>query len=108
MNTLRSRALACAAVHFLVSVGIFWLAFSAGSGSGLSDSYHGDQGLGFFTFILVILQAPVALIQWLVGHFSSDGKTGLPAAALAVLAMLSSVAYGYVIARLVRSSRSSS
>ena len=107
MTTLRKRALTISVVHFFVSLGFAFLALSAGIGSGLSDSYHGDQGLGFFTFILVILQAPVAIIQWLVGHFSSDGKTGLPAGALAVLAMLSSLAYGYIIARFVRFNRSS-
>src|SRR5262249_1465995 len=52
--------------------------------------------------LLVILQAPVALIQWLAIHHSADG-TGLQAAALLLLAMPSSLVYGYAIASLLKS-----
>jgi hypothetical protein len=80
----------------------FWLLLPLGA-QGLSDVYHGDAGLGLFGFLLVVLQAPVALIQWLAIHASPDGKTGLQIPGIVLLAMPSSLIYGYVIAFLFRS-----
>jgi len=103
MSSIHTKAFVIAIVHYLLSFGIAFLAFAAAWGSALSDAYHGGAGLGLFGFLLVILQAPVALVQWLAIHASTDGKTGLQLPALVLLAMPSSLIYGYVIASLFRS-----
>ena len=103
MSSVHTKALVIAVVHYLLSFGVAFLTFAAAWGSALSDTYHGDAGLGLFGFLLVILQAPVAFVQWLVIHASADGKTGLQIPTLVLLAIPSSLIYGYVIAFLFRS-----
>jgi hypothetical protein len=98
-----TRAFVISIVHYLLSLGIASSAFTAAWGAAMSDAYHRDDNLGLFSFLLVILQAPVALIQWLVIHSSADGKTGLHIPAIVLLAMLSSLIYGYAVAFLFRS-----
>jgi len=102
MSSIHSKALVIAVVHYLLSFAVGFLAFAVAWGSALSDVYHGDAGLGLFALLLIVLQAPVALIQWLVIHASADGKTGLHIPGLVLLAMPSSLIYGYVIAFLFR------
>jgi hypothetical protein len=102
MTSVHKRAFVIGIIHYVASFGIGFLAFAIAWGTALSDSYHGDSGLGFLTFFLIVLQAPVALIQWLVAHFSADGKTGLQIPAIVLLAMPSSLIYGYGIAILFR------
>jgi hypothetical protein len=102
MSSIHTKAFVIAVVHYLLSFGVAFLAFAAAWGSGLSDAYHGDASLGLFGFLLVVLQAPVAFIQWLVIHASADGKTGMQIPAILLLAIPSSLIYGYAIAFLFR------
>ena len=97
MSSIHIQAFLIAIVHYLLSFCVAFLAFAVAWGWGQSDA-----GLGPYGFILVVLQAPVALIQWLVVHWSIDGKTGLEIPALALAAIPSSLIYGYVIALLFR------
>ena len=103
MSAIHTKAFVIALVHYFLSFGVAFLAFAAAWGSGLSDAYHGEGGLGLFGFVLVVLQAPVALIQWIAAHASADGKTGLQIPAILLLAIPSSLLYGYVLAWLFRS-----
>jgi hypothetical protein len=102
MRTIGGKAFIIAIVHYLLSFVVGFLVFAVAWGAALSDSYNGDNGLGFFAILLVVLQAPVALVQWLVVRVSADGKTGLPITTLVFLGMPSSLLYGYVIAFLSR------
>jgi hypothetical protein len=103
MRSFHTKAFLIGVVHYLLGFGVAFLAFAAAWGSGLSDTDHGDGGSGLFGFILLVLQAPVALVQWLAMRASADGKTGLQIPTLVLLAMPSSLLYGYVIAFLFRS-----
>jgi len=103
MSSVHTKAFAIAVVHYALSFGIAFLAFAVAFGSALSDTYHGDAGPGLLGFVVVALQAPVALVQWLVIRASAVGKTGLQIPALLFLAIPSSLLYGYFIAFLSRS-----
>jgi hypothetical protein len=100
MNRHR-RAIFIAVGHFGLSLGVAFLAFAFAWGAGLSDSYSSNSSLSFFTIILVLLQAPVALVDFAVIHLGSH-RTSLPAEALVLLAVPSSLLYGYVISYLWR------
>jgi hypothetical protein len=103
MRSIHAKAFVIAIVHYVLSFAVGFLAFAVASGAALSDSYNGDNRWGLFPVLVVILQAPVALVQWLAIHLSADGKTGLRMAALVFLGMPSSLLYGYVIAFVSRS-----
>jgi hypothetical protein len=97
MNRHR-RAIFIAAGHLGLSLGVAFLAFAFAWGAGLSDSYSGSANstLGFFTVVLVLLQVPAALVDFAVIHLNSH-HTSLSAQALVLLAVPSSLLYGYVI-----------
>src|SRR5215204_4866624 len=95
-RSIHAKAFVIAMVHYALSLAVGFLAFAMAWGRALSDSYNGDDRLGLFPVLVVVLQAPVALVQWLAIHFSGDGKTGLRMAALVFLGMPSSLLYGYV------------
>ena len=106
MSSLHAKAFSIAIVHYLVSFGIAFMAFASAWGSGLSDTYQGGSGFGLFGLLAVVLQAPVAIIQWLAIHASPDGKTGLQISTIVLIAIPSSLIYGYILAFLFRSSPS--
>jgi hypothetical protein len=103
MKSVHAKAFVIAIVHYVLSFAVGFLAFAMAWGRALSDAYNGDDRWGLFPVLFVVLQAPVALIQWLAIHWSADGKTGLRLAALVFLGMPSSLLYGYVIAFVSRS-----
>jgi hypothetical protein len=102
MTPWGNRPLLIAGIHFLLSMAVGFLAFAAAWGSGLSDANHGDGGAMVFGILLAILQAPVALIQWLAMHASANGKTGIELPWILPLTALSSVFYGHILAFLIR------
>jgi len=102
MASLHTKAIVIAVIHYFLSFGVAFLGFAVAWGSGLSDASHGDGALWLFGFFLVVLQAPVALIQWMAAHASADGKTGLEIPIILLLAIPSSLFYGYMIAFLFR------
>jgi len=89
-------------LHFIATLVLGFLCLAAAS-SGLSDSYQGNSGGdGVLVALVCVFQAPVALAQWLAIQFSADGKTGLEMKTLFLVAIPSSLAYGYLISSLVR------
>jgi hypothetical protein len=72
-----------------------------GAASGLSDAPQAEPaGLNIVVLLVLILQAPVALAQWIAVK-ASHGGDGLPFAALCLIAFHSSIGYGYLFAFLL-------
>ncbi len=71
--------------------------FAVAWGSGLSDSYQNSSPLSKgLTLLLIVLQAPVALIQWLVIKSHPETHAGLGVQYLVLLGMVWSAAVGWL------------
>lgn len=94
-------AIIIGAIHFFVSLMLLMM-LMAGAASGLSDApHHGDSSQGdFLASALAILQAPVALAQWIAIKCHPDTHTGLPIRLLIFFAMIWSVVFGVLAAKL--------
>jgi hypothetical protein len=102
MSNFHERAITFGAIHFFATI-ILGFMLLAGAASGLSDAPHGEPvGLGVVVFLVLILQAPVVLAELIAKKMSPSGEVGLELSTLCLLAMFSSLCYGYLIAFLVR------
>ena len=101
MSKFHERAITYGVIYFFASL-ILGFMLVAGAASGLSDAPHGEPaGLGLVVCLVFVLQAPVALVQWIAMKMSPSGEVGLDMSTLALLALFSSLGYGYLIAFLV-------
>src|SRR5262245_13938282 len=109
MNQPRSlipSALIIATLHFMLSLLLSIVVFAAASGSSLSDSYQIPSPLlKALTSLLLILQAPVALIQWLIINNHSETHTGLGLQYLVLLGAIWSAMLGCLVSALKRKLR---
>jgi len=72
--------------------------FAVAWGSSLSDSYQNSSPLSQgLTLLLIALQAPVALIQWLVIKSHPQTHDGLGVQYLALLGIFWSATFGWLI-----------
>jgi hypothetical protein len=101
MSSIHRRAVICGVLHFFGTIVLGFMLVGAAA-SGLSDAHQSEPaGLNIVIWLLLILQAPVALAQWIAVKTSHSGGAGLPLAALGLIAFHSSIGYGYLIAFLV-------
>ena len=98
MKEIHTKAFLIAMGHFAVSVIAGFAAYAIAFGSALSDSYTESSGIRLPELLLMILQAPVYLVDWVVKHYSADGKSGLNLSGVFLVGSLSSILYGYAIA----------
>jgi hypothetical protein len=107
----RSSALSpfvIAVCHFFISFAVALIVFYEAWGSGLSDSFQSDSAVTRgLTCFLVILQAPVAFIQWVVIKNSPQTHTGLGLQFLILLAAVWSATFGWLLATSYRKVRTS-
>ena len=96
-----SRFILFATLHFGASILLGFMVFATGWGSALSDSYSPAPTIGIFSLMLIILQAPVALAQWVLIRISND-QTGLGLDSLISLGVLWSLLVGVLFAQLTR------
>jgi ribose/xylose/arabinose/galactoside ABC-type transport system permease subunit len=98
MKEIHTKAFLIAMGHFALSVIAGFGAYAIAFGSALSDTYTESSGIRLPELLLMILQAPVYLVHWVVKHYSADGKSGLNLSGVFLVGLLSSILYGYVIA----------
>ena len=100
MSNIHQRAVICGVLHFFGTI-ILGFMIIGGAASGLSDAPQREPaGLDIAVFLIFVFQAPAALAQWIAMKMNPSG-IGLPLAALSLIAMQSSIGYGYLIAFLV-------
>ena len=95
-----SLAWCAAGVHFLVSGLIGFVAFAQAWGGALSDSYHEESDLP--NVLLIVLEAPVALIQSIAVRIHSHTHQGLDLASLFLLACVWSISFGWLFASIYK------
>jgi hypothetical protein len=74
--------------------------FAEAWGTALSDSYNGEPGR--LDGLLYLLEAPVALIQWIVIRCHPQSHTGLGLAGLFLIAVVWSAGFGWISAVLYK------
>jgi hypothetical protein len=102
-RSLILSALVIAAFHFMFSLLLAFTLFVSAWGSSLSDSYQTSSPFSeALTLLLLILQAPVALTQWLIIKNHPQTHTGLEMQYLILLGASWSAALGWLISILRR------
>jgi hypothetical protein len=92
-----------AVIHFVVSLVVGFIGFAEAWGGALSDSYHEQSGAS--ESLLVILDAPVALVQWFAMECHPDHKTGFGLGGLFFMACIWSVVFGWMVATVCKRSQ---
>lgn len=90
-------------IHFFICLVIGFIVFTVAFGQGLSDSYQEESPLqSILTLILTVLEAPIALVQWIATKYHPQAHTGLPLSCLVCLGALWSIAFGWLSAMFYR------